>query len=185
MYASGCLWAYVSSCMSWIWLCLCAWERENEHLRQSLGVSYWDGAHLDLVDCAVVLYCAAVPYKLVFLIGFDVLQPMCTDRGYVGEKNHRVLVQLQRWQSGWHSECYSPLFKLEHSLISCPWSTSVGLDWSVCTLSQAWLLCTVCLLQNSGAIRVGWRQKLGLNWNRSCRKKKGFIKTFMTQSFSY
>lgn len=153
MYVSGCLWAYISSYMSWIWLsvCLCLREREWASLTvfRSVILRYCGAWSL----LFVLWWCIAELYRMVFLIGFDVLQPMCTDRGCFGKPQSisaitAVAVKLTFWI------CYSPLFKLVHSLISCP--------WFACTLSQACTqcrLCTVCLLQSSGAVWVGLRMK--------------------------
>lgn len=152
MYVSGCLWAYICSCMSWIWLCLCVfvWKRENECLRQSIQVSYWDSVALDL--CCAVL-CVAV--------WSSISDFMCTDRGCFGKPESispitALAVRLTFWI------CYSSLFKLEHSLISCPRATFVGSDWSACTLSQACTQCrlrTVCLQQKVGVARVSLGMK--------------------------
>lgn len=149
MYVSGCLRAFVCSRTSWIWLpvCVfvCVWEREYGRFRQSLGVSYCDSVALDLrcLCCGAVLRICALLYRVVFLIESDVLQPMCTDWDCFGKPQTispitALAVRLTFWI------CYSPLFELQHSLISCLWTTSVGLEWSACTLSQAqWRTMTV------------------------------------------
>lgn len=133
-------------------LCVCVWKRENQCLWQSLWASYRDSVALDLCSsCCDAVLCCVFPYRVVFLIGLDVLQPMCTDRGWFGKPQSispitALAVRLTFWI------CYSSLFKLEHSLISCPWDLFVGSDCSACTLSQACTQCrrcTVCLQEKS------------------------------------
>lgn len=63
-------------------------------------------------------------------------QLTCKDRGSFGKPQSispitALTVRLTWWI------CYSPLVKLQHSLISCPWATSVGSNWSACTVSQS------------------------------------------------
>lgn len=152
-----------TSVHAWVgsyFVCVLVWERERERewasstVFKSVILRYCGSwSLLFVLLCCIVLSCALL-YRVVFLIGFDVLQPMCTDRGCFRKPQSispitALAVRLTSWI------CYSPLFKLEHSLISCPWTTSVGSDWSACTPSQALCrLCTVCLFHNSDAVRV-------------------------------
>lgn len=116
MHASGCLRARAYSCVSCVYACT---RERGWAFRQSLGVSPCDSVALDLCClCCIVLSCAAL-YTVEFLIGFDVLQPMCADRSCFGKPQSispitALTVRLTFWI------CYSPLFKPEHSLISCP-----------------------------------------------------------------
>lgn len=181
IYVSGCLWAYICSCISWVWLWVHLKERESVSFL-SLWVSYGDSVALDLCSvCCDAVLCCVLLYRVVFLIGFDVLQLMCTDRGWFGKPQSispitALAVRLTFWI------CYSTLFKLEHSLISCPWAAFVGSDCSACTLSQACTQCrrcTVCL-QKSQCIQSRVQKEI-LNYNRfqSC-KKWGLVKKYFS-----
>ena len=156
-----CVWVGVYQCASvhaWVGsgsVCVCVWVWERKWASSAVfrSVILRKCGSWSLLFVLCVLRNRASLYRVVFQIWFDMLQPMCTDGKPQSISPITALaVRLTFWV------CYSHLFKLEHSLISCPWATSVGLDWSACTLSQAcarWRLCTVCLLHNTGVVSGG------------------------------
>lgn len=165
--------AWVGSRLLWAWVyvcvCVSVCEGGNARLQQSLELSYWDSVALDLCClCRGSARRSCALLYVVFLIGFDVLQPMCTDSGCSAKLQSispitALAVRLTLWI------CSSPLFKLEHSLTSRPCTTFCWIRM-ICLHSVTALHSVTVMLSTLGiklrCTGVGFQnEEQGFNWN--------------------